>query len=38
MLINSITAQKNITSDNISDNQWQELFTALDSEDWNTAF
>ena len=34
----SISAQKTKTADEISDKQWQELFVALDDENWGVAF
>jgi hypothetical protein len=34
----SVSAQNAKTADQITDKQWQDLFSALGNEDWNTAF
>ncbi len=34
----SVSAQKAKTSDEMTDKQWRELFTALGDENWDTAF
>ena len=34
----SVSAQKAKTTDEITDKQWQDLFSALQTENWDTAF
>jgi len=34
----SVSAQNAKTADEITDKQWQDLFSALQTENWNTAF
>ena len=34
----SVSAQKTKTSDELTDKQWQDLFTVLENENWNSAF
>jgi hypothetical protein len=38
LFVFSVPAQKEKTTGEVSDKQWEDLFKALDSENWNTAF